>query len=288
MTTLEPTGFYCDENVTEICTSGPLARIDVAPDDSHAAFVTTSQITAYNNTAENGVCSVNEYGEPVTGPRCEEMYTYDPDTQKIVCVSCDPTGEAPIGDVHASDNGLFMSNDGRTFFYTPNALVPQDTNELEDVYEYVDGRPQLITTGLGGRDVSHFCTNCSRSAPRPAGLSGVSADGTNVFFSSYDTLVPQDQNGNFLKFYDARSDGGFPVTPAAAPCVAADECHGTGSSPPTPPQLTSNGVPSDRGNVSPRVKRRHRRPQRHHKKRAGDRRRIPARVRAMRAERGPR
>ena len=40
-----------------------------------------------------------------------------------------------------------MSNDGRTFFYTIDALVPKDTNNLRDVYEYVDGRPQLITTG---------------------------------------------------------------------------------------------------------------------------------------------
>ena len=34
-----------------------------------------------------------------------------------------------------------MTNDGRAFFSTDDALVPHDTNELEDVYEYVDGRP---------------------------------------------------------------------------------------------------------------------------------------------------
>jgi hypothetical protein len=272
--TLEPTGTYCDSVVTEICSSGPLPRIDVAPDGSHAAFLTTTQLTAYDNTAADGVCSVNEFGGPATGPRCEEMYLYTPASGTLVCASCDPSGAPPVGDVHASDNGLFMTNDGRAFFYTPDPLVPADTNELNDVYEYVDGRPHLITTGLGSRDVTTRCESgecTSGFPPRSAGLSGVSGDGVNVYFSSYEPLVPQDHNGHFLRLYDARTNGGFTFTPPAAPCTAADECHGPGSSPPTPPHLASNGPSSATGNASPESHKHHkkkhkRKSKRHHKR----------------------
>ena len=64
------------------------------------------------------------------------------------------------------------------------------------------------------------------------GLVGVSADGTDVYFATYDTLVGQDRNGEALKIYDARTGGGFPFTPPVPPCVAADECHGPSSAAP--------------------------------------------------------
>src|ERR1041385_1462461 len=120
-----------------------------------------------------------------------------------------------------------MSNDGRTFFYTEEALVPQDTNRLHDVYEYVEGRPQLITTGTGSLDRLSNGRNT-----RSAGLLGVTARGANPYCSTNNTLVPQDHNGNFKKIYDARTGGGFLFIPPPAPCEAADECHGAGSEPP--------------------------------------------------------
>ena len=45
------------------------------------------------------------------------------------------------------------------------------------------------------------------------GLVGVSADGTDVFFATYDVLVGQDRNGDSIKIYDARTGGGFPFVP---------------------------------------------------------------------------
>ena len=97
-------------------------------------------------------------------------------------------------------NGLFMANDGSAFFYTRDALVPKDTNKLFDVYEYVDGRPQLITTGVGSHDRT---LNQSGTSGRVPALIGVSADGVNVYFDTYENLVPEDENGEFLKYYDA-------------------------------------------------------------------------------------
>ena len=172
------------------------------------------------------------------------MYTYEPSTEKLICVSCIPSGAPPTSDVEASQDGLFLTDDGRTFFSTEDALVPSDTNHAEDVYEYVDGRPQLITPGTGDTpqpepECRHLTNIC------PASI-GVSANGTDVYFSTYDTLVPQDHNGNFLKFYDARTDGGFSSPAPPPPCEAADECHGAGTTPPPALQGESSAEPHRR------------------------------------------
>jgi hypothetical protein len=137
-------------------------------------------------------------------------------------------------DVLASESGPFMANDGRVAFTTSDALVPQDTDGVEDVYEFVDSRPRLISSGTSQRSV--FEGNAIYP-PAYTGLESFSADGIDLYFSTYDTLAPQDHNGPFIKFYDARTNGGFPISPPLQPCVAADECHGTGSATPGEPQI---------------------------------------------------
>jgi hypothetical protein len=202
-------------------------RMQVSPDGTHMALVADENLSAYDSQG------------------FDQMYWYEQPSGKIRCVSCDPTGAASKGDVQGSRNGLYMANDGRTFFYTPDALVAHDTNNLRDVYEFVEGRPQLITTGTGSQE--------SQGGIRPAGLVAVSASGTDVYFATYETLVGQDENGQFMKFYDARTSGGFPFEPPPQPCVAADECHGKGTTPPTPPAIVSEGHLGDGGNASPRA-----------------------------------
>jgi hypothetical protein len=196
------------------------------------------------------------------------MYSYDPNSGRIVCVSCSPQGNPPTGPAQASRHGIFLSNDGRVFFYSPDALVPQDTDKLRDVYEFVDGRPQLITSGIGSADEQK-----TPNQVRPAGLEGVSSNGVDVYFSTYDTLVPQDHNGQFMKFYDARSGGGFSFVPPPAPCAAADECHGSGNSPPQEPTIVSEGNLGSRGNLTrhqgSRKKKKHRRGQGHRHRATG-------------------
>ncbi|HEY7257110.1 MAG TPA: hypothetical protein VH476_10560 [Solirubrobacterales bacterium] len=226
--------------------AGPVTRMQVSPDGDHMAFVTASRVTSYNN---NGL---------------EEMYSYDPADRKVVCVSCRPDGEPPTVDIEASKMGLFMSNDGRTFFSTEDPLVPTDTNAQQDVYEYVEGRPQLITTGTGTSQSKRGGFGGSGNKGQE-GLAGVSADGINVYFSSRDVLVPQNHNGPFLAFYDARTDGGFAYEPPLAPCEAADECHGEGNPPPLPPTVASEGNLGSRGNA-PSPKRHGRNHKRHHKR----------------------
>jgi hypothetical protein len=246
--TLAPGSSCIQVNGGNDCSNGPLLRIQVSPEGDHAAFVTSQNLTAYSSNGH------------------QEMFSYDPSATKgPVCVSCNPQGAPASSDVSASEAGLFMTDDGRTVFYTTESLVPQDTNGFPDVYEYVEGRPQLITTGTGGPETVTVSDSFG-SSTRSAGLAAVSADGTNIFFSTYNTLVPQDRNGNFLKFYDARTGGGFFLPPAAAPCQAADECHGAGSNAPGAPEIHSGVQLGPGGNLqSPVHRKKSKRKDRHRK-----------------------
>jgi hypothetical protein len=228
------------------CSDTPIARMQVTPNDTHMAFVTRSPVTQYNNAGHL------------------EMYTFAPSTDQITCVSCNPTGAPPTFDAEASQDGIFMAEDGRTFFSTDEALVHGDTNHGEDVYEYVNGRPQLITTGTGDAGAGKE-ENTAQSFP---GLVGVSSDGTDVYFSTRDTLVPQDHNGVFLKFYDARAGGGFSAEPPPPGCNAADECHGPGNSAAAVPPIVSEIPQSRSGNIVKAGS-----AGKHHKRRAGKRHR---------------
>jgi hypothetical protein len=219
-------------------------RIQISPDGQHVGFITAANLTGYDTAGH------------------KEMYTYEPASGKIRCASCNPTGAAPSFNALGSVGGPFMSNDGRVFFATKEALVPRDTDGLIDVYEYVGGQPQLITTGTQTRDYNEAHAVTFFFAPEHIGLESVSANGQDVYFTTFDSLVPQDRNGSFVKVYDARVDGGFEVPTQLAPCAAADECHGEGTSPVQTPDLPSSAS-LEGGNVTTGARPAHR-PRRGH------------------------
>ncbi len=74
-----------------------------------------------------------------------------------------------------------------------------------------------------------------------------SADGSNAFFSTNASLLPQDPG--LLDIYDARSLGGFPPPPQPVPGCEGEACQSPPAPPndPTPSSLTFNGP----GNVKP-------------------------------------
>jgi hypothetical protein len=233
--------------------------MQISPDGRHAAFVTAARLSGYDN---QGI---------------KEMYTYDADSGIVRCASCRPDGIPPTTAVEASQGGPFMTDDGRAFFVTGDPLVPQDTDGIRDVYEFVNGRPQLITAGTGTRDSTGGGANASPFFPAVhTGLESVSANGTDVFFSTYDTLVPQDHNGPFVKFYDARTGGGFDIDLSLGPCAAADECHGPGNPVSPPPSIATGGDLGNTGNVQQtsgrraqkKTKQKHRRKRRHKRHRS--------------------
>jgi hypothetical protein len=194
------------------CSDGPIARMQVTPDGKYAGFITPSRVTSYDNAGK------------------AEMYRYSAASGQLICVSCLPSGKQPTADVYGSQNGLFLIDDGRIGFSTNDALVSQDTDEGNDTYEFAEGRPYLISSGLTApHDQYGNGYDEGRTTP---GLVGMSANGVDFYFASYDHLVTQDHNGQEVKIYDARTNGGFPAEVPAPNCQAADECHGAGSTPP--------------------------------------------------------
>ena len=117
---------------------------------------------------------------------------------------------------------------------------------MKDVYEW---EPQ--GTGNCGPESPNFnkasgsCTGLisTGTSPFPSGLLSASASGTDVYFFTRDTLVPQDKNGELVKIYDARAEGGFPYVEPPPLCKASDECHGAGTPAPPPPQVGSTATP---------------------------------------------
>ena len=167
-------------------------------------------------------------------------------------MSCSPTGARATGDESLASDGLSLTDDGRVFFNSSDALDARDLDETEDVYEWepqgtrncqpespIFSKSTEACLGLISTGTSAFASS----------LLGVSSDGADAFFFTRDTLVPQDDNGELAKIYDAREFGGFPFQPAAPPCAASDECHGAGSPTPPPPPIKS--IAGEGGNLAP-------------------------------------
>jgi hypothetical protein len=151
-------------------------------------------------------------------------------------------------------NGLFMSDNGRTFFSTQDSLVPQDTDGVIDSYEFVRNRPQLLSSGTADR-------------AEGTGFVGVSSNGVDAYFMTKESYVGQDSIGPFLKFYDARVGGGIPFDPPPPPCEAADECHGLASGPPAQVPFGTSPTLGNGGNQAPSGKK-HKKKAKKHKKKA--------------------
>ena len=123
-----------------------------------------------------------------------------------------------------------MSDDGRhVFFYTAEDLVQDDVNGVLDVYEYVDGRVRLVTSG---------------HEDAPSYLADATPDGRDVFFTTRESLTGWDAD-QAQDLYVARTDGEpFPEPEASTstPCEGSD-CQGEAT--PAPPPVSAGSVTSD-------------------------------------------
>jgi hypothetical protein len=179
-----------------------------------------------------------------------QIYRYDAAINSLSCVSCPPAGIVPTGPASLThddypyeslemeeffNSSRGISEDGsRVFFDTPDALVPQDTNGLRDVYEWENGRVYLISTGASTVD-SFVGDN--------------SANGSDVVFSTKEGLVPGDADEDY-DVYDARiPHPGDNPPPTAVPCQG-EVCQGPPSVPAllgTPASATFNGLGNTTG-----------------------------------------
>jgi hypothetical protein len=245
--------------------SSILSTVKVSPSGRYLGFMSQRSLTGYDNIDARS-------GQPDA-----EVFLYNASSGAMVCASCNPTGARPAGvfDTPASPGLLvdhvegsrwnrhwlagsipgwedgtqgvveswyqpgYLSDRGRLFFNAADALVPQDTNGLEDVYEYEP-------SGVGDCAVSSGCVGLisSGTSGEESVLLDASESGDDVFFMTTSRLVGQDTDSGF-DVYDAR------VCTASSPCVASvaasspascasgDACRGPGS-----PQSQVFGAPS--------------------------------------------
>jgi len=180
-----------------------------------------------------------------------QVYRYDTEAGggagELVCVSCNPSGNQPIGPSsvprHVLSDGVqrwelprALSEDGRrVFFDSEDALVPGDSNGEIDAYMWEDGEVNLLSTGTSETE-SHFY-NASRS-------------GDDAFILTDQALVTQDKD-DLVDLYDARVGGGFPSAPDRPDCDG-DECQ-EGSMVPPPGDAGSTDIHSA-GDVESRLR----------------------------------
>lgn len=218
-------------------TNVSLNNLRVSRNGAFLAFESSRRLTGYDNTDLN------------TGEPDPEFYLYDAAANDIVCASCNPSGAPPTGGPRVETNlhePRNLSESGRVFFDTYEGLLPADTNEKQDVYEFEPdgvgscddpgGCVSLISTGTG--DVDTWFIEASPS-------------GDDVFLLEYQKLVPQDSQEGVRRIYDVRVDGGFPEPATPPPCAAADGCRTTLAPQPsifgTPASQTFSGA----GNFAP-------------------------------------
>ncbi len=197
-----------------------------SPDGKWLAFESDKSLTGYDNGSarELFLYSAGSGSHPPT----------------LACASCNPTGEPPIqgGGTGNGENWgrQILTDAGRAFFETTEALVPSDTNGVLDVYEYEDGHVYLISSGTSSYE---------------SNLEDASENGDDVFFRSNQQLVPQDNQPGQIVIYDARVAGGFAEPSSPPPCTTADACRT-----PVSPQPSVYGAPASQtfsglGNLTP-------------------------------------
>ncbi len=211
---------------------GASGQVNVSPDGRTLAFVTSQSVNG-------GPVGLEEGSERLS------LYVYDEANETFACASCMPTGQTSVSSAQIEPAAAyafaypymelrprFLSSDGqRLFFGTADPLVAQDTNGVEDVYEYDIPTKQLslLSTGTGSAG---------------AWLATMDAEAKNVFIATSQSLLPVDTD-TLVDLYDVRVDGGFPQPHVQAGCVG-DECQGTPSA--APSFATASGF-SGLGNI---------------------------------------
>lgn len=259
----------------------------VSPNGRWLAFMSQSSLTGYDNR------------DAASRKMDEQVYLYDANAGRLVCASCNPTGARPSGveaeQLNAGQGGLaggvhvwpdeqwiaanvpgetpyapavalyqarYLSNSGRLFFNSSDALVPQDVNRTEDVYEYepvgvLSANPSACSTEsvtFSARSNGCIGLISSGTSPTESAFLDASETGGDVFFLSSAKLVSKDVDSN-RDVYDAHEcSAQAPCFPAPAtvppPCGTGDSCKAAPSVQPDIFGLPASATLSGGGNVA--------------------------------------
>jgi hypothetical protein len=230
------------------------------------------------------------------------VFLFDSDGVGISCVSCDPTGVRPQGVFDQEDSGeglglvvdrplawvnrwlagsipgwtaqnlesalyqsRYLSNEGRLFFDSADALVPgiaAPTREeevagqmqkvgVENVYEY---EPAGVG-GCAGASGGCVALLSGGSSERESAFLEATPSGNDVFFLTAAPLLPQDTDTAF-DVYDARTCTAespclSPPPPTAARCGEVGVCRPTSSTSQTFIGASGSATSSGPGNLGP-------------------------------------
>jgi hypothetical protein len=215
-----------------------LLTANATPDGRFLVFTSHRALTADATRAE--------------GPA--QMFEYDAQTKRLIRVSIGEAGfndngnagtgdasivevgretealSAPVrSDPTMSDNGAFV------FFQSPVALAPGALNDVpagelfaQNVYEYHEGHVSLISDG---KDT----TPESKVSVTPVELLGSDTTGSNVFFTTFDPLVPEDtdtQRDIYVAHVCSAEKPCPPPKPAPPPGCEGEACQGPSGVPP--------------------------------------------------------
>jgi hypothetical protein len=231
---------------TLVHSSAKYHNSSVTPDGGSVAFMSNLSLTGYDNTSAT------------TGQPAQEVYVYNLESNSLICASCNPSGARPLtqplqhphgepnypieafgGEKMAAAGWIttapnpytsprILTEDGSTLFFNAfDALVPEDTNNQQDVYQWK-------APGSGGCDQPNGCTSLisTGQSPEKSEFIDSSVDGRDVFFETDSSIVTQDPG--LVDIYNARAGGGYPRLTHVTPCLG-DACQ---SVPPLPNDAT--------------------------------------------------
>jgi hypothetical protein len=206
-------------------------------------FESTQQLTGYDNSVLDETHNL-EFGV--------EVFVYEADTGGVACASCDPSGAPPALEPGGSATYLpvsmsptFMrrwaSADGsEVFFDSSQPLSKQDTNRIQDVYEWERAGSGTCPAGSPGGGCISLLSGGDSSDN--SFFVDASADGTDVFFTHRGQLGGIGRSDGHSGLLDARAGGGF--DDASLACTGTG-CQGVPPAPPTfatPPSATFGGT----------------------------------------------
>jgi hypothetical protein len=254
----------------------------VSPDGHWLAFMSSRPLSGYDNR------------DAASAKPDEEVFLYHAQgggASSVICASCDPSGARPVGveyeqisqqlvggDTVWNDHtwiaanipgwtpyqvgralyhSRYLSDSGRLFFNANGALVAQDINKDQDVYQYEPSGVGDCSSASATFNAASVGCVALISSGRAAGESAfldASASGADVFFLTAERLVEKDVD-TALDLYDAHvCSAGAPCTEEPQrppPCTTAESCRAAPAPQPDIFGSPSSSTFSGHGNLTP-------------------------------------